>query len=340
LPGAERGDTREPRPSAPTLIPFFGRGPDYLRTALRSAADFNDRVVLVGDESNRGFWTDHWDSSRAGLPRLDEFRRTYVKMSDYPEFYETAFWRRPFAVEAWMRAEGVGHAFVLDSDTVTFADYSTTVLPALPDGCAAAMMTFHEQGSFDWASSFHFSYWTLEALADFNAFCIEAYRDPVLRGRLETKYRWHLDNRRPGGICEMTLLYLWRERHEARTWNPARVWDGMVADSAITTPDNYFRDEYVMRRGFKKLVFRKGLPYGLNRVLGREVRFVNVQCQGGAKALMRLLYAPGWQRLYADVHALRRMIGKARIRSSIRAALGVFRRPGSRGVSGRSPSRP
>jgi hypothetical protein len=328
-------DTREPRnarasrAAAPTLIPFFGRGPDYLKIALRSAADFNNHVVLVGDEGNRGFWNDHWDSSRVTLRKLEDFKRSYVKMSDYTDFFEMANWRRPFAVEEWMKSEGVDRAFILDGDTVTFADYSRAVVPALPSACAAALMMCHDQHhSLDMTASLHFSYWTLDALEDFTSFCIQAYRDPEIRRRLEAKYRWHVENRQSGGICEMTLLYLWRERNEAKTWNAAKVWDGSVADLAITTPNNYVRDEYAMRLGFKKFVFKEGIPYGLNRVLGKEIRFVNVQCQGKSKPLMRLLYSRAWQRFYADVHSLRRAIGRARIRSSVKAAVRSILSPG------------
>jgi hypothetical protein len=313
------GGTR--RRTIPTLIPFLGRPPAYLGIALQSAADFNERVVLIGDDANRGFWKDHWDGGGATLPKWEEFKRVHVKMSDYSDFFETANWHRAFAVEEWMKREGVDQVFILDGDTVTFADYAKVVAPAVPSGCQAALMTYRDQDRLDLTTSLHFSWWTLEALADFTSFCIAGYRDPAIRGRLEAKYRWHLENRLPGGICEMTLLHLWRERNEKATWNAAKVWDGAVADLAITTSNNYVKDEYVMRRGFKKLVFRGGLPYGFDRALGKEIKFVNVQCQGIAKALMRPLYTPGWRRVYADVYWLRRLIAKAGIRSSVKAAL-------------------
>ena len=110
--------------TVPTLIALFGRARDYLKISLQSAADFNSQVILVGDEANQGFWKDHWDTSRIRLVKFDEFKRSYVKMSlDYSEHYEMSFWRRPFAVEAWMRSEGVDRVWLLDGDIVTFADY-------------------------------------------------------------------------------------------------------------------------------------------------------------------------------------------------------------------------
>ena len=198
------------RGTVPTLIAFFGRGPNYLKVSLKSAADFNNQVVLLGDSANRGFWKEHWDSSRITLPKLDEFKRSYAKMSYYPEFYEMAFWRRPFVVEEWMRSQGVDQAFLLDGDIVTFADYSKVVLPVLPKDCVAAVSTLEEQRTFEWMTSLHFSFWTLDALTDFTSFCIEAYRDSSVRRMLEAKYRWHVEKRRPGVIFDMTVLYLGR----------------------------------------------------------------------------------------------------------------------------------
>jgi hypothetical protein len=314
-------DTMAGRSGVPAVIAYFGPAPAYLDIALRSAADFNDCVVLLGDETNRGFWRDEWDSSRLGVPKYEAFKRSYVKMSDYPERYETAFWRRPFVVEAWMRAERIDRAFILDSDTVSFANYSQAVLPMLPAEATAAVSTFEEQDAFDWMSSLHFSYWTLPALSDFTSFCIEAYRQPHLRQRLESKYRWHVEGAHAGGICEMTLLYLWREHNNQTIWNPARSWNGVVADWAITTGDNYLKAEYVMRGGFKKFVFKEGIPYGLNRADGKATRFLSIHCQGPAKKLMRLLYSRAWQQFYADLYHVRRLIGKARVRSAIQAAV-------------------
>ena len=224
-----------PRRNSSNIDILLGPAPDYLKISLRSAAVFNNQVVMLGDATNRGFWKEHWDSSRIRLSKWDEFKRSYAKMSDYSETYEMGFWRRPFAIEEWMRSEGVNQTFSVESDLVTFADYSKVVLPVLPSGCAAAVCTPHEQGTFFWSSSLHFSYWTLDGLTDFTSFCIEAYRDAGIRRKLEAKYRWHVENRQRGGICEMTVLYLWCKRNEKKTWNLAKVrrYGGRFGDHDI-----------------------------------------------------------------------------------------------------------
>ncbi len=311
----ERGSTGpEARGTVPTVIVFFGR-PSYLQISLNAAAAFRNEVVLLGDESNRSLWKNHWDCDRVPAPKFEAFGRVYVKMSEYPERYERAFWRRPFVLEEWMRREGIDRVFLLDGDVVTFANYAGEVMPRLSGGCAAGLMRLEDQEELELATSMHCSYWTLAALEDFTSFCLAAYTDQQTRGRLEAKYRWHLERRRPGGVCEMTLLELWRTRHEGSVCNLARATGGAAADLAIATAANCRADEYATRWGLKRLVFRDGQPYGWNRKLGRQIRFWCVHCQGSCKALMPLLHHGGYlRRLYPHLQAwwnLRAAVGRA-----------------------------
>jgi hypothetical protein len=302
--------------SVPVVIAHFGGRPNYLQLCLESAASFNTDVVLIGDGSNRSFWRDHWNSDRVDTGRFREFADSYVKLSDYPDSYEMAFWKRPFVVDAWMKSEGVKELFLIDSDVLTFADYSKEVTPLLPSGYQAALMApaGDQEISQLWAS-LHFSYWTREALDDFTSFAINAYRVPEMRHKLESKYRWHVDNRQPGGVCEMTLLYYWATENSQKVFNLARVIGHSVADRAVNQPANYFDDEYEIRGGFKRLFFRNGLPFGFNRVLDQEVRFWCLHCQGEAKGVMRILQQPGLRPFFPDVYRLAQLTEVVRLKS-------------------------
>jgi hypothetical protein len=283
---------------------------------LESAASFNTDVVLIGDGSNESFWRDHWNSDRVDPGRFREFMDSYVKLSDYPDSYEMAFWKRPFVVDAWMKSEGIKELFLLDSDVLTFADYSKEVAPLLPDGYQATLIAPAGDKEINrlWAS-LHFSYWTREALDDFTSFIVNAYRNPQMRGKLESKYRWHLENRQPGGVCEMTLLYSWAAENCQKVFNLARVIGSSVADLAITQSANYFDDEYEIRGGFKRLVFRNGVPFGFNRVLNQEVRFWCLHCQGEAKRVMRILQQPSFRPFFSELYRLARLSEVLRLKS-------------------------
>jgi hypothetical protein len=299
----------------PLTIAHFGGSPQHLRLSLTSAAQFNREVVLIGDRSNTHVWENHWNSDQPAMAKLRNFMDSYVKMSDYPDWYEAAFWKRPFIVEAWMKSEGVKELFLIDSDILSFADYSKEVAPLLPNNCRATVIAKPNQTIEDWATSLHFSYWTREALGDFTDFCIYAYKEPSIRMKLEAKYRWHIENLAPGGICEMTLLHLWAEKNSSTVFNLAKAINNCVVDGGIAMSTNYFDDEFEMRGGFKRLVFRNGVPYGFNKVFNREIQFWCLHCQGGSKRVMWLLQCRGLRAYFPQVDRLNRFFGSLKRKS-------------------------
>ncbi len=273
----------------PVIIAHFSGTPNYLKFALESAANFNNKVVLIGDDTNKNFWKNHWDATLVKLDKFQDFQKYYFQMSDYSKNYEMAFWKRMFVLENWMKENDYKNIFLLDSDVMTFANYSAEVYPILTDNCIAALMKPKNQENFMWASSCHFSYWTLEGLEDFTNFCIEAYSNKSILDKLKTKYQWHNDNDMPGGISEMTLLYLW-SKAKSKVDNFTRVINDMTFDHNINSSGNYLKNEYEIQFGLKKFIFRNGIPYGINKILNKEIKFLDIHCQGIAKGSMRFLY--------------------------------------------------
>src|SRR5262249_10827268 len=136
----------------PVLIVHFGTKPNYLKLALCSAANFNKRVVLIGDQDNEGFWKDQWTTVPEKIDKFQEFMEYYTYMSDVPREINISYFKRMFAQEAWMKQNG-GRVFNLDSDIMTFTNYSKEVLPLLPKDCPAVLMTMEEQEKdFEWAT--------------------------------------------------------------------------------------------------------------------------------------------------------------------------------------------
>ncbi|MCZ8200260.1 MULTISPECIES: hypothetical protein [unclassified Microcystis] len=276
----------------PVIIAHFGGKPNYLKFALKSAANFNNTVVLIGNDTNKGFWGNHWDTTLVEFDKYQNFQKCYVQMSDYSGIYEIAMWKRMFVLEEWMKENGYQRVFLLDSDIMTFANYSEEVYPVLPNDCIAALMTStpkNQDTNFRWASTSSFSYWTLEGLENFTDFCIEAYSNKNIPDKLKAKWQWHIDNHKPGGICDMTLLYLW-SKDNSKVANLTRAMNDMTPDYNINSSTNYLEDEYQMQFGLKKLIFKNGIPYGYNKNLNKEIKFLCIHCQGRAKSVMRFLY--------------------------------------------------
>ncbi|QSJ18690.1 hypothetical protein JYQ62_07990 [Nostoc sp. UHCC 0702] len=275
----------------PVTIIYLGAKPNFLNFALKSAANFNNTVVFIGDKTNKDLWSNYWDSTLKESSKFQAFFKNYVHMSTTGEHYTLAGIQRFFYLEQWMQQENIKKTFLLDGDIVTFTNYSEQLYSAFSNDCIASLSTPEDQESnFRWASSPHLSYWTLEGLEDFTNFCIEAYSNKSIRDQLEAKWQWHLANNKPGGIMDMTLLYLW-SKGNSQVGNVAKVINDTTVDHTITSPTNYFRNEYRMQLGLKKIIFKNGIPYGYNQVLNKEIRFLCLHCQGtSAKDLMRFFY--------------------------------------------------
>jgi hypothetical protein len=121
----------------------------------------------------------------------------------------------------------------------------------------------------------------------------------------------------------MTLLHLSAEKNSATVFNLAKVINNFVVDGGITISTNYFENEYEMRNGFKRLVFRNGVPYGFDKVLNQEVRFWCLHCEGDSKGVMPFLQRRGLRAYFPHLYRLKRFTGtfKRKSKSYIHGAL-------------------
>src|SRR5262245_2739400 len=143
----------------PVIISHFGGKQKYLRYALKSAQKYNDIVVLLGDDSNQAIWSEHWNCTNKTSTKYESFLKHYRKMSFYSNAFDTSFWKRLFMMDLWMEETHHGHSILLDSDVITFSNYSETIQPFFKDNSYAGMMTPKQQDNYVWISSGHFSYW-------------------------------------------------------------------------------------------------------------------------------------------------------------------------------------
>ena len=275
----------------PVIFTHFNQQPNYLKFALKSAKNLNETVVLVGDDTNEKFWENHWNTTQIVSDKYEHFQKSYVHMSTNPQQFELFCFKRFFYLEEWMKNKEEKKVFLLDSDVISFANYSDQAYTNVigDNNYIAALMTPKYEREFQWASSPHFSYWTIEGLEDFTSFCMEAYNNKSIRGKLEQKFKWHIENNKSGGICDMTLLYLWSQNNP-KVANFSKVINDMTVEHCINVSENYLEDEYQMQLGVKKIIFKKGIPYGFNKNLNKEIRFLGIHCQGTAKILMRFFY--------------------------------------------------
>ncbi|WAS04963.1 hypothetical protein LQF76_13245 [Gloeomargaritales cyanobacterium VI4D9] len=293
----------------PVVIAHFGNQPEYLKYALEAAARWNQDVIFIGDDGNKNAWANHWSISGVTIPKWVEFENSYIKLSNYPEHYEKAILFRLFVMDYWLQTAAVNGAFLIDSDVVTFADYTQEVYPLIKNEYQAGFMTPKNPGHPLWMSSPHFSFWTPEAAAELTDFCIRAYREDEWLNLLKTTYQEMASQRIGGGICDMTLIYAWSQ-NRTDVANFSSVLNGATFDHGISLAGNYLDNEYVQRFGLKQLTFRDGIPYGYNQVTQEYIRFWGIHCLGGSKWLMKRFLSPRWRHFYLWETGLR----KARFR--------------------------
>ena len=326
----------------PVLVAHTGYSP-YLEFTLRQAAAWagRDHVVFLGDRAN----------ARVNVVRrvdgdAPEFRAAadrvgavYRHMSTNTAAFELAAIQRWFRLHALMEREGLGRALVLDSDVLLYA--GADELADWVGGAEVGLATPAGQPPYGWESSGHSAVWTADRLGAFCDFAVRAYAEPAERERLEAKWRHHLATGDPGGICDMTLFYLFAEAQPpGAVLNVTEARDGAVFDHNAAMTLGAVPGEYPLGPGgLKPVRWRAGRPT-VARASGEAVRFLTLHLQGPAKAAIPELYRgpdfPGrvaLGRRLARYHRARGLAGRLKYAAwtGLRRALGRAQRAGAPG---------
>ena len=282
----------------PVLI-FIHRGySDYMEFSLRQAVAANpdSEIVLLGDEFSpdiagvkRVMISDYETAALAG------FRRNYRHMSYQLEVFERVCFERWLIIAEYIRREGICKVFVADTDVMIYADLSE--LSRRFASTIKCGLTEREDGISDKAVehkpvSGHSSYWTRQAIFEFETLLTRLYVEPELRTLLENRWAEYSKTHIYGGITDMDALGLFRRslgNDEFINTSTMPGCDG-VFDVALCLSEGAVADQYQMRGLIKRLEWRNGLPYGIERIPGAPVRFYTLHYQGRYKAFMPRFY--------------------------------------------------
>lgn len=276
-------------------IVFTHRGnQDYVRIAIDQAKQWNGRVVLLGDETNEGWDVEH---HRIADYFSDDARHVadyYVHMCSNPHDFELYNLQEFFVLREFMRQENLSKIFACDSDVMIYSDL-TEEEKRYGDYLGVYSIP-QKQWEYRWSASAHSVYWTFPGLCAFCLFVRTIYIEN--RGKLEEKWQWHQENGVGGGICDMTLLWLFYRENVGHVHDICRVWKddgGYVAfDHNIRVAENAFPDEYRMDGELKEVRWiANNQPYCWHQHLERWVRFATLHFQNGAKPKMGEYYREG-----------------------------------------------
>lgn len=272
----------------PVVFVHYGPVPEYLKTSIAQAAKYND-VILITDQSNVDVKATLVQIADVAV-EAEQFENVYHHLSKNPEEFELRCFTRWGLIKTMMEKSGLKTIFYCDSDVLLY----TRIESHFTADAGIAYSIPEEQPEFRWSASAHVSLFSYEKLSLLWKFMMDAY---ITKGetfkQLKNKYKHHLVAQLPGGVCDMTLLYLFSKEHEV--FPICKVIDGATFDHNINSSENSIKEEYDMRQiaspygpmTIKNIRFIDGSPYCLNNDEDQEIKFHSLHFQGGAKSIMQ-----------------------------------------------------
>lgn len=268
----------------------------FIKDCIRQAEKYNERVILLGDKYNKSWCANWYDERNFAGEKWKNFEDVFVNLSTYPDAWALGIFRRFFCLEEFMIKNDIREAVLLDSDVLVYCDFSKYF--AQKD-CDAAISMIENQdmeilpkgNGMRWVASGHTSFWKIGALQDFTSFCIDTYKNNL--ELLEKKWGIHKEKNLPGGVCEMTLIYLWqKDNKEYVICNTAPINAGCVINYNMVTGTNYRDNEYKTYKIFNmiKVYYRGGYPYFCTKE-NEYIKALTLHFSGKYKIFIHSLYS-------------------------------------------------
>lgn len=274
------------------IIYYYKGNPEFLKASLVQCKKFNHTVYLLGDNTNRNIVQEiQWFSAEefSDTARWKHFEDHYVAMSTNDFTFELNCFKRFFVIDAFIERMKIDRFVYLDGDILCYIDFSSEPVFYKYD---VGMCVPEIQDNYKWSANCGISFWTAKSLKAFLDFCIDTYEKNT--ELLKEKWNYHCMHHLPGGVCDMTLEYLWYESDRSfNKYNLSKRTNELngIMDININSGTNYKNNEYKIRKifGIKSIVFDNGCPYFVN-ISNERVRVYGIHFLGSAKKYL-LSYA-------------------------------------------------
>lgn len=256
----------------------------YLKTVVTQARKYNDLVFLIGDESNKSY-CDNWCNIYDYYGEEYKLLKTrYKHMSTNSYNFEFSAIAKFLAVYHFAMEKNFSQIMLLDSDLMTYTDFSKLNWENIDAGFSIP----EKQEPYIWTISVHCSFWTIHALKSFIEYLLSVYINDL--AKLEEKWNYDQAHNRTGGICDMTLVYLWYKKHPEMTFfNTAKVYNNTVFDHFIYASEGFRVGDFKVNTMLKmKLIkFNNGIPFFKYKD-GQWIRSYTIHAQGAKKRYIEL----------------------------------------------------
>jgi len=262
---------------------------DYLKYSLHQAPISNPSsdVYLIGDESNNMYPGINHMVIKDHFSEAAEFEKIYKHFSTNTRGFELFCFQRWFVLLEIMKVRNLDLVFFSDSDLMVYGDLNKVHANLGMENIAFCIPD--RQTKFRWTASGHSSFWTQKGLEEFCVFTMEMYAGDGLQ-KLEAKWDWQQEHNLSGGVCDMTLLYLFYESYPDRVVNLLEERNGSAFDLSVNVSENLRSDEYKMKGKFKSFSWKGNQPYAHKTENDEAVAFNTIHFQERAKLLMHRFY--------------------------------------------------
>lgn len=264
----------------PVIIHHSGNQP-YFHQVVRQALSYNERVILIGDESNKNMpGIEHFSEGELWTPAIELFKHSYIHMHHNPSLEISCA-----CIIRWSLLAGLARKldlqvlFACDSDVMLYTGVEEPEQSLGEYDLACSIPT--RQPEFRWCASGHVSYWKRDMLVEFDEFIKSAYSDSEVVRQLKSKWDWHRETGAAGGICDMTLLWLFVQAQRQRCVDLCSPIEGTVFDHNFNEAGGYLEED-----GVKSIMWKDGHPYGYHKELDVWIRFNSIHFQGVAKRIL------------------------------------------------------
>jgi hypothetical protein len=243
-------------------VVFIHRGSHrYLQESIYQAKRMGNTVILIGDHQFDGLDEFHLiDSYKHEIAAVESM---YIHKSTNPPDFEIFCIARWFILASFVIKMNRNTVYYSDSDV--FIYFRTDDVYPRYSSSELMYTSMYDQPNFRWSASGCCSFWKREQIIAFTHFVRNLYTTNI--SILDQKEKYHRENNIPGGICDMTLLYLFSQTRSFVPLN--KVFDHCVFDQNVRDNDNYYKNEYNKTH----IIWKNDIPFMKNNLTGEVVQF-------------------------------------------------------------------
>ena len=277
----------------------------YLDDSVIRAKQSGNSIILLGQPNrlaDASYYIEDYESSALN------FDEAYKHLAYYSDKFARMSFRRWFVIRDFMKVEKIDRVFLCENDVLLFCD----ITKQLQSYQNSALSTPGEQGEYEWCSSGHCALWNIDDLDRFCEFALKIYREKV--SVLEEKWNYHKEHNLPGGICDMTLFYLFCQENKIDSLLSMK--DGSFFDDNINVGHNFFQNEYEKEiYGIKKIRKMGSDLFAQNLKLNEQVKVNALHFSGTAKKYLTVFNSESLLKLhllrscYVVMHKVKSKLG-------------------------------